>query len=788
MLRHNLLLIYRNFKRFKSSFFINLVGLSTGLACVLLIYLWVTDELNVDKFNDKDDRLYRAMEHRVKADGIWTSPTTSGPTADALQEDMPEVEIAVPSTWPQSYLVTVGDKSLKVSGRYAGAEFFTVFSYGMIEGNAAKVLLDKNSVVISDALAKKLFNTSENCIGKTIDFQRQFTLQVSGIFKSVPGNASEQFEFVIPFEKFKEGREFVQSWGSTSFSTLVLLKPGVDIVVFNKKIADLIKIKTEGKTNHRTLFLKKFSDQYLYGKYENGVLAGGRITYVKLFSIIAVFILLIACINFMNLSTAKASRRIKEVGIKKAIGANRKSLVFQYLGESLLMSFISLLVAILLVDLFLSRFNVITAKQLSLHFTDSMTLILLSITLFTGIVAGSYPALYLSGFKPATVLKGKLNSSLGELWARKGLVVIQFSLSILFIVSVVVVYKQMEFVQSTNLGYNKSNLMYFTLNGSLAEMKNQESLIAELKNIPGVEMASSTSHNLAGHNGGTSGVAWEGKDPDDKTEFEYIFSNFDLIETMGVEMAEGRAFSRDFPSDSSGIIFNENAIRFMGLKDPIGKTVKLWGDNEMHIVGVVKDFNYESLHENMKPVFFVNLPSETYLLMARLTAGKEKETLASIQELYRKFNPDFPFEYKFVDDSYQSQYASEQRVATLSKYFAGLAILISCLGLFGLAAFTAERRLKEIGIRKVLGSSVFGIVYLLSSDFTKIVILAILFALPVSYLGAQYWLDSFAFKITLQWWYFIGAGLLALVIAWLTVGTQAIKAARVNPTQCLKNE
>ncbi len=417
-----------------------------------------------------------------------------------------------------------------------------------------------------------------------------------------------------------------------------------------------------------------------------------------------------------------------------------------------------------------------------------MVLILLSITLFTGIIAGSYPALYLSGFKPATVLKGKLNSSLGELWARKGLVVIQFSLSILFIISVLVVYKQMEFVQSTNLGYNKNNLVYFSLTGALSEVKNQESLIAEIKNIPGVEMASSTSHNLAGHNGGTSGVAWEGKDPDDKTEFEYIFSNFDLIETMGVEMVEGRSFSRDFISDSSAIIFNENAIRFMGLKDPIGKTIKLFGANEMHIIGVVKDFNYESLHENMKPVFFVNLPSETYLLMARLTAGKEKETLARIQELYHKFNPDFPFEYKFVDDSYQSQYASEQRVATLSKYFAGLAILISCLGLFGLAAFTAERRIKEIGIRKVLGSSVFGIVYLLSTDFTKIVLLAIVLALPISYLGAQYWLDSFAFKITLQWWYFIGAGLLALIIAWLTVGTQAIKAARVNPTQCLKNE
>jgi putative ABC transport system permease protein len=728
------------------------------------------------------------MEHRVKADGIWTSPTTSGPTADALLQDIPEVEAAVTTTWPQPYLISVGDKSLSIRGRYAGTEFFNMFSYPLIQGNADNILLDKNSVVISDELAKKLFHTTENVIGKTIEFQHKFTLQVSGVFKSVPGNASEKFEFVIPFERFKEGRDFVQSWGSTSFLTLVLLKPDVDMEKVNLKIADFIKVKTEGKTTHRTLFLKKFSDQYLYGKYENGVFVGGRITYVKLFSLIAVFILLIACINFMNLSTAKASRRIKEVGIKKAVGAGRKALVFQYLGESMLMSFLSLLVAILFVDLFLSQFNIITGKQLVLQFNLNMILILLTIILLTGLIAGSYPALYLSGFKPATVLKGKLNSSLGELWARKGLVIIQFSLSILFIVSVVVVYKQMEFIQSANLGYNKNGLIYFSLSGSLSDMKNQESLIAEVKNVPGVEMVSSTSHNLAGHNGGTSGVQWEGKDPDDKTEFEYFFGNYELIETMGMEIKEGRTFSRDFPSDSSGIIFNENAIRFMGLKDPIGKSITLFGSNEMHIIGVVKDFNYESLHENIKPVFFINLPSETYLLIARLTNGREKKALSGIQELYHKYNPDFPFEYQFVDENHRLLYLNEQRVSTLSKYFAGMAILISCLGLFGLAAFTAERRLKEIGIRKVLGSSVFGIVYLLSSDFTKIVLLSILIAIPISYLAANYWLANFAFRIQLEWWYFFGAGLMALLIAWLTVGSQALKAARVNPTQCLKNE
>lgn len=411
----------------------------------------------------------------------------------------------------------------------------------------------------------------------------------------------------------------------------------------------------------------------------------------------------------------------------------------------------------------------------------------LGVTVFTGLVAGSYPALYLSGFNPATVLKGKLSSSFGELIARKGLVVFQFAISILFIVSVLVVYKQIEFVQSTNLGYNKDNLIYFNLSGALNDTKTQETLIEEMKKIPGVEMVSSTNHNMTGHNGGTHGVEWEGKNPEDKTEFERVMVNYDLIETLGIQVAQGRTFSRAFGTDSTAIIFNQKGVDFMGMTDPIGKIVKLWGKNR-HIIGVVKDFHYESLHENFKPVFFILEPSNTYRIMARISAGKEKETLSSVELLYKKLNPGFSFDYNFLDTVYQSQYENEQRVAVLSKYFAGLAILISCLGLFGLAAFTAERRLKEIGIRKVLGSSELGIVYLLSSDFTKIVFVAIVIALPISYFVALYWLDGFAFKVKLQPWYFIVAGIIAMMIAWLTVGVQAIRAARVNPTQCLKNE
>ncbi|PZR32760.1 MAG: transporter permease, partial [Azospira oryzae] len=365
--------------------------------------------------------------------------------------------------------------------------------------------------------------------------------------------------------------------------------------------------------------------------------------------------------------------------------------------------------------------------------------------------------------------------------------VFQFTLSIVFIVAVVVVYKQVEYVQSASLGYQKENLIYFPMNGALSAMSNQETLIEEIRKLPGVVNASSSNHSLTGHNSGTSGVVWEGKDPDDRTEFENFTVNYGMIETMGVEMKEGRSFSREYAPDTARIIFNEKAIEFMGMKDPVGKKVKLYG-KDCEIIGVAKNFNFESLHQEVKPVFIRFDNNDTYFLMVRLKPGEERTTLGNIQHLFRKINPNFTFDYDFVDNDYRSMYESEQRVATLSKYFACLAILISCLGLFGLASFTAERRRKEMGIRKILGSSELGIVYLISSDFTRIVLIAIFIALPASFLAMREWLSDFVYRIELQWWFFIGAGALALFISWLTVGAQALRAAKVNPTQCLKEE
>jgi putative ABC transport system permease protein len=786
MFQHNLLLIVRNFKRFKSTFIINLIGLSTGLASALLIYLWVNDELSFDKFHEKDSRLFQVIERIQMADQIGIAPHTAGLLGEAIEEKIPEVEYAISSRLlRENKTLSVGDKNIEAIGLYASQHFFNVFSYDLIQGDKDQVLTDKSAIVISEELAMNLFNTSENVIGKVVEFQHDKQYQVSGVFKGTPPNSSIQFDFVLSFEEYKEVNSTVLNWTYNSSAVYVALNEGANIEEFNDKIANFVKSRTGDSL--RTLSTRPYSDGYLYGNYENGVQTGGRIEYVRLFSIIAIFMLLIACINFMNLSTAKASRRLKEVGIKKTLGADQKALMFQYLGESMLMTFLSLAIAILLVVLFLPQFNQITGKQLALSFDSNLILSVLGITLFTGLIAGSYPALYLSGFNPITVLKGKLNTSVGELWARKGLVVFQFALSIILIVGVLVVYKQIEFVQTKNLGYDKDNVIYFKIEGKVKE--NLETFLSEVRNIPGIVNASSIGPNIVGgiNTITTDYLHWEGKKIDGKTVFEIRTVNYGMIEMLGIEMTMGRTFSRDFSTEESKVILNEAAIEAMGLEDPIGKVVTI-RDNNFEIIGVTKNFHLQSLHKEVNPLYFVIGPQRTDNTLAKIEAGRERETIEQLQQFYQEYNPGFPFAYQFLDEAYQAQYVAEQRVSILSRYFAGFAILISCLGLFGLVAFTAERRLKEIGIRKILGSSEFAIVRLLSADFTKMVSVAILIALPIGYYIAKNWLDNFAYRIDLKWWFFVGAGLLALLITWFTVALQTVKAARINPTECLKDE
>lgn len=788
MIKHTLLLIYRNVIRFKSSFFINLIGLSVGLACALLIFLWVNDELNVDKFHEHNSQLFQVMESQQHTGSIRVTNSTPGLLAKALADEMPEVEYATtatPTFWFSGTTLSVDDNSIKADGKYTGKDFFTMFSYKLLQGDVSQVLSDKNSMVISDELAMKLFGTTDNVVGKAIEWQHSAQYRVSGIFEEPPSSSSDQFDFVLPLEVLAEMYPGLAMWENSGPDTFVFLREGTNVEEFEDKIDDYLSTKTED-AEHRSLFVREYSDAYLYGNYENGVQTGGRIEYVRLFSVIAIFIVIIACINFMNLSTAKASRRMKEVGVKKTIGAGRGSLIAQYLGESLLMASLSMFLAILIVELFLPRFNMITGKQLVLAWDSSLILSLLSVTFITGLMAGSYPALYLSGFRPINVLKGKLESSSGELWARKGLVIFQFSISVVLIISVLVVYKQIEFVQSKNLGYSKENVIYFNAEGRIAE--NREVYLSEIEELPGIVAASSIGErSVIGGGNTTNDLQWEGKDPDMKIPFARRPVNYGLIEMLDMNMKSGRSFSQEFSSDSSKIIFNEAAIEVMGLEDPVGKVIQL-RDGDREIIGVVENFHFESLRSNVDPLFFVLEPEDTQKIMAKIEPGTEQETISRLENFFREFNPGFVFDYNFLDQQYQSLYNAEQRVAVLSKYFAGIAILISCLGLFGLAAFTAERRQKEIGIRKVLGATMSNIVTLLSKDFLILVMLGFVFAVPIAWYLMNQWLADFAYKIEIGPGIFALAGGAALLIALATVSWQSIKAALMNPVNSLRSE
>jgi len=770
---------------------LNVIGLSTGLACAILIYLWVADEWQMDKFQAKDGRLYQVMENRVQASGMWTASSSPAPMAEALRKDMPQVEYAVTviEAWDVPFLANK-EKKIRASGRYAGKDFFHVFSYDLVRGNPDQVLTDERSIALSDVMAMRMFGTMD-VIGRTVEtgeLQQKQSYKVSGVFKDPGAHSSDQFDFILPVQIMLNKDKEYEDWGNTFTGTYLTLRPGASLDQFNAGIAGYIRKKTNNEITYRTPFLARYSDNYLYGRYQDGRQVGGRIEYVRLFSIIAIFILVIACINFMNLSTAKAAGRGKEVGIKKVVGAGRGTLILQFLGESMLLATVSMILAVLLVILFLPAFDGITGKQLDLnHSGIGLIVSLVGITLFTGLISGCYPALYLSGFAPALVLKGKLRNAAGELIVRKGLVIFQFALSFLLILGVLIVYRQIKYIQTTNLGYDRDHVISILKEGRLLDGKQQAAFIAEVRNIPGITRASSIGHSLTGHNNGTNGVEWAGKDPNDKTEFENVAVDYDMLETLGISMKQGRSFSRTFGSDSTTIIFNEAAIQFMGLKDPIGKKVKLYG-KEREIVGVAKDFHFASLHEKVKPLLFILAPDNTWRFMAKIETGKEQQVIDRLQRLYRQFNSGLSFEYSFLDADYQNIYIAEQRVSLLSRYFAGLTILISCLGLFGLAAFTAERRKKEIGIRKVLGATARSVVVLLSKDFLKLTLIAILLAFPLSWWMASQWLNSFAYRIDLGSGIFVVAGLSIILITFLTISLQAIKAALSNPVKSLKAE
>ncbi len=633
----------------------------------------------------------------------------------------------------------------------------------------------------------KLFGTTENIIGKDIKFQHDTDFFVSGVFEKLPSHSSQQFDFVLSFEYLASlpAQSWVKTWNNGGPHNYVLLKEGTDINAFNKKIANVVT-KGGGDTT-RKLFAMNFSSIYLHDTFIHGSRVSGLDEYVYLFSLVAIFMLVIACINFMNLSTAKASGRMKEVGIKKVVGAGRSQLIFQFLSESMLMAVFTTLFAVGIAWFLLPQFNYLTGKDIHMHFDASLTITLVGIALFTGLVSGSYPALYLSKFNPLAILKGKLKSSIPELIARKGLVVFQFTISVMLIVAVLVVYQQIQFIQATTPGYNKENVIRFDSEGRL--QGKEDVFASDLKNIPGVVNASFTQHNIVGRNYATSGFIWDGNPADKDVYFEGFFGGYNFVETMGMQMVAGRSFSKSFAADGNNIILNEAAVKAMHLKDPVGKTIK-GGTNLIQIIGVVKDFHFESLHEAVKPAFIALAQGSSpwYKMMIRIKSDHQKETIDQIQKLYEAYNPGFPFAYSFLDEAYQKQYETEVRVSMLSEYFSVLAILISCFGLFGLVAFTAQKRQKEIGIRKVVGASVNTITFMLTKDFLKLICIAVLIAFPLSWYLMNQWLHGFAYRISIGPVVFLIAMGSVILITILTVGFQAIKAALVNPVKSLRSE
>jgi len=800
MLKNHFRLAWRNLLKDRQFTLLNGIGLSTGLACAILIWLWTSDERKVDQFYPHKERLYQVLQNiPLGGGGIMTSEHTPDLLANALIREIPEIEDAVIVKSPDEDgnpmgIAYAGGTGIKARELYVTSHFLSIFSCPLVQGNKNRVLADKHQVLLSDQLAMKLFHSIRAAVGKTIVWDRGLaeagdvngTYTVAGVFVKPPSTASMQFDLLFAHALYVEKSVQSINWNSSDPATFVLLKKGASEQTVNGKVKDIIKAQFRNDPGIQswlgTLFLQRYSDKYLHNHYENGAPAGGRIEYVRLFSIIAAFILVVAAINFMNLATAKAARRIKEIGIKKVMGASRGTLILQYLSESMLMAVVSLAAAMMLVWLLLPLFGGITGKTMEPRFDTGFALAVCVITGITGIVAGSYPALYLSGFKPALILKGVFSASSGQPRVRQGLVVFQFIISITLILSVIVVYKQMKLIQTRNLGWHKDNVIYFPNEGRLGQ--HQQAFLSKARSIPGVLHASDMEGDMFGNHSGGSGIDWPGKTT--SIEFGGLYVDHDLMETMGLQMKEGRTFSPQFPSDSAGVIFNETAISAMGLKNPVGQTVKLWG-KEKHIIGVVRDFHFESLYRKVSP-FFISYEKNRSNIVVKIKAGTEKTTLARLDKLYKEYNPGLPFDYRFLEEDYQALYASEHRVSVLSWWFAGIAILISCLGLFGLMAFTAEKRQKEIGIRKVVGATVASLVTLLSADLLKLALLAMVIAFPLSWWILHHWLENFAYRVSIGPVLFLLTGGSTLVITLGTISFQAIRAAMANPVKSLRSE
>ncbi|MGD8777474.1 MAG: ABC transporter permease [Ignavibacteria bacterium] len=775
MLRNNLKVAVRNLTRNKIYSLINIVGLGVGIACVVLIMLWVKYELSYDKFHENADRLYRVVftTEQINYHGFYQP----GPLANYLKENFPGIEQSTNYS-EMEWKLSHGTKGFFCKGSFVDTAFFKMFSFPVEEGNPETVLINPGSVVISKSLAQKIFGQNDP-VGKTLKLNDDSDLIVTGVFPDVPETSHMQFDFVIPFS---DAPDWMNMWDRKCVQTYVLLKENISFDDVNKNIYGVMNKHNPEWEN--VLYLYPITKSHLY---EPG--GTGRIVYIYIFSVLGILILLVACINFMNLSTARSEKRMKEIGIKKTVGSSRWELVKQFMSESIMFSFIALFISIILVELSLPYVNNILNTQITLNYSVGMITILLSITLLTGLVAGSYPALYLSSFRPIVILKGKTLKTTGDRSSifRKTMVIVQFAFSVFIITCVLFINNQLHFIQSKNLGFNKEQVLVISTRGALQH--NVSTIKNELLKHPAVQSVTASATNLTSFAGaGTGPIEWEGKDPEKLLEVGFNFVDKDFIKTLQIKMVQGRFFSKEFSTDmSEAFVVNEATVKAMGIDNPINKNLTAWFGRKGKIVGVISDFNTMSLHNEMTPVVFIPAQAANYLCV-RIKSDDISGTIKSIGTIIKKIVPDDPFEYQFLDEKINTLYKTEQVTGELATFIAILAIFISCLGLLGLASFSSQQRTKEIGIRKVLGSSVIGILIMLVMDFVKWILLANIIAVPIAWYAMNKWLQNFVYRIDISWWVFLLAGGIALVIALATVSFQAIKAAIANPVESLRYE
>ncbi|ACT96735.1 ABC transporter permease [Dyadobacter fermentans] len=788
MLKNYFKIAWRNIVRQKAYSLLNIAGLSIGMACSILILLWVQNELSYDRFHPRAEQLFRL----TCSAGDFRAAVSAAGMARGLKSELPQIKNGLRiSKWAPK-LVEVGDKKLEEKRViYADSNFLDFFTFPLLAGNKATALQDPGGILITEEMAMKYFNTRQ-AVGKTIRMDNKDNFTVAGVLANTPPNSHLQFDFLIPMKTLARTSSDLQndSWDNFVFYTYLELdaQTAASSSARDKLIKQMFSVfKAHGPTIQLDFELQPVTDIHLHSNYQLDVAGHGNIQYVNVFFVVAIFILVVACINFMNLATARSERRAKEVGLRKVVGANRYQLVFQFLGEALIFSFLSLVIAIGLVYLLLPIFQMLAEKNLTIQLLDGKLLLsLIGIAMLTGLLSGSYPALFLSGFAPVKVLKGKMKVAGGNLLFRNALVVTQFVVAIVLLVGTAVVYKQLHFIKNRNLGFDKSNLLYLPMNGDLwAKQQVLKSMLAQNQLTENFTVISSLP---TGVESGTVDVVWDGQTSRNQVVFPSLDVDESFINVFKTEVLAGRGFEKRFRGDSSAFMINERAMQIMGMNigNAVGKNLSL-GDQKGTIIGVVKDFHFKSLQYAMEPLI-LRLNKWGGVAMIRTNAGKNEQTIAALEKINHQLNPAFPFQFGFLDKDLDNLYRSEQQMGSIFNLFAGLAIFISCLGLYGLSAFMAEQRTKEIGVRKVLGATVAGLVGLLSQDFLKLIGIAIVIASPIAWYAMNQWLQGFAYQTTLEWWVIALAAVLATGIAMFTISFQSIKAALMNPVKSLRSE